>query len=261
MGIKGIKEKTHCLRGHERTPENITPNLACRKCISERESAVRRLHREENPLVRKSKKGTGPITPMKGKFGRWTVLRYDKEQQHSRKAYWICRCECGVERSVDGGSLRAGTSVSCGCYKISVTMASEGRNTKPAGVCALNCLYSNYKLTGAKARGLEFSLTKAEFGCLTKEPCTYCGIPPSQVFTNGGKASPYIYNGIDRVDSNKGYTIVNTVPCCKTCNYAKSNLTLAEFMLWLDRVVKFRTQQNPESPVNDGGEKQPCRST
>lgn len=114
----------------------------------------------------------------------------------------------------------------------------------------MNSLYSNYKLR-AKAKGLEFSLSKSEFECLTKESCMYCGVPPSQVFTNGGKASPYTYNGVDRVDSIKGYTIRNTVPCCKTCNYAKSNLTLVEFINWLDRIVKFRTTESDATSVGE----------
>jgi hypothetical protein len=189
---------------------------------------------------RKSRKGTGPIKHLEGQvFGRWTVLRYAVERP-GKKAYWLCKCECGVERIVNGYSLRYGRSVSCGCYKIAMLMSEEGRNSSPDGVCALNGLYSNYKLNSAKARGLEFSLTKAEFECLTKEPCAYCGVPPSQVFTNGGRARPYTYNGIDRVDSSKGYTLPNTVPCCKTCNYAKHNLTIEQFTKWIARLVSFQ---------------------
>jgi len=184
-------------------------------------------------------------------FGRWFVIKYSRYSCH--KVYWLCKCECGTEKEVQGSSLKEGTSVSCGCYRISMLMAEEGRNVGPDGVCALNCLYSNYKLNGAKARGLEFALTKAEFEYLTKEPCTYCGVLPAQVFTNGGRTSPYIYNGIDRVDSSEGYTLANTVPCCKTCNYAKHNLTLEEFLSWIDRLVKFRIQQNPESPATVQG--------
>jgi hypothetical protein len=32
----GTKRKTHCLRGHERTPENVTPKGSCKKCRYER---------------------------------------------------------------------------------------------------------------------------------------------------------------------------------------------------------------------------------
>lgn len=187
----------------------------------------------------KSRKGTGPIKHLEGqKFGRWTVLRYAIEKP-SKKAYWLCRCECGAERFVVGDSLRAGTSVSCGCYRINILMAEEGRNSGPDGVAAFNSLYSNYKL-GAKARNLEFCLSKPEFECLTKESCEYCGVSPSQVFDNGGKASPYTYNGIDRVNSNEGYNVSNTVPCCKTCNYAKHNLTMEQFTKWIARLVSFQ---------------------
>jgi hypothetical protein len=43
------------------------------------------------------------------RFGRWVAIRYI----HQRK--WICRCDCGTEKAVDGATLRNGTSQSCGC--------------------------------------------------------------------------------------------------------------------------------------------------
>lgn len=46
-------------------------------------------------------------------FGEWTVLKNDK----SRPRYYICRCSCGNIKSVYGGSLKYGTSKSCGCKK------------------------------------------------------------------------------------------------------------------------------------------------
>lgn len=47
------------------------------------------------------------------KFGRWLVLRKDK----SRSNYYICQCECGTIRSVNGSTLKNGMSKSCGCLK------------------------------------------------------------------------------------------------------------------------------------------------
>ena len=50
-------------------------------------------------------------------FGLWTVLHRDSNQiaQRGKPAKWICRCECGREKSVFGSSLRSGDSRSCGC--------------------------------------------------------------------------------------------------------------------------------------------------
>src|SRR5271157_1933502 len=43
------------------------------------------------------------------KFGRWTVVEFDRGK-------WLCRCQCGVLRGVKAYSLRSGESVSCGCF-------------------------------------------------------------------------------------------------------------------------------------------------
>ena len=48
------------------------------------------------------------------RFGRWTVL-YEDGRMPNGACAWMCRCDCGVERRVNGGSLRRGASQSCGC--------------------------------------------------------------------------------------------------------------------------------------------------
>lgn len=57
-------------------------------------------------------------------FGRWTVLYRDTNKKGT--AHWICKCECGTERSVCGTSLRGGVSTSCGCYKIENSRINNG---------------------------------------------------------------------------------------------------------------------------------------
>lgn len=54
------------------------------------------------------------------RFGRLVVTcladrRYNKSGTNSQ-LYWLCRCDCGVEKQVNGRSLRDGRVVSCGCY-------------------------------------------------------------------------------------------------------------------------------------------------
>lgn len=48
------------------------------------------------------------------RFGRWVVLERG-ENDSSRTARWLCRCDCGTERIVLGVTLRSGLSSSCGC--------------------------------------------------------------------------------------------------------------------------------------------------
>lgn len=50
------------------------------------------------------------------RFGRWSVIAETQERTSSGNIKWLCRCDCGVEKTVSGDSLRSGVSVSCGCY-------------------------------------------------------------------------------------------------------------------------------------------------
>ena len=52
------------------------------------------------------------------RFGKWLVLKIDDKHTKGHK-YWICQCDCGTIRSVDGNTLRNGKSTSCGCSKFS----------------------------------------------------------------------------------------------------------------------------------------------
>lgn len=49
------------------------------------------------------------------RFGRWVVLK--EGQRRGYAIYWLCRCDCGVEREIYGNGLKAGASLSCGCLK------------------------------------------------------------------------------------------------------------------------------------------------
>lgn len=52
---------------------------------------------------------------MSGKrIGRWTVIRKDVKHK-GNTTYWICRCDCGTVKSVNGHTLRNGDTLSCSC--------------------------------------------------------------------------------------------------------------------------------------------------
>lgn len=51
----------------------------------------------------------------------------------------------------------------------------------------------------------------------------------------GRELSKYVYGGIDRVDSSKGYTVDNCVSCCRECNVSKGTMSLEAFLRKLSR--------------------------
>lgn len=56
---------------------------------------------------------------MTGKiYGRLTILELDKTYKYIGHGFkWICRCECGNIKSINGNSIRQGRTTSCGCYR------------------------------------------------------------------------------------------------------------------------------------------------
>jgi hypothetical protein len=46
--------------------------------------------------------------------------------------------------------------------------------------------------------------------------------------SRGGEV--YVYNGIDRLDSSKGYVLENCVPCCSEINWAKRVMSFEDFV-------------------------------
>lgn len=51
------------------------------------------------------------------KFGKLTVLSRAENDKFG-KAQWLCQCECGNTKIINGSSLRRGLTVSCGCHKL-----------------------------------------------------------------------------------------------------------------------------------------------
>lgn len=69
----------------------------------------------------------------------------------------------------------------------------------------------------AAKRGIAYALTYELALALVTSVCAYCG---------GGDE----VNGIDRMDSAKGYVAGNVVPACATCNMAKGTLCPTSFI-------------------------------
>lgn len=61
------------------------------------------------------------------RFGRLVVVKFVELRTQAR---WLCRCDCGNETTVPGGSLRNGNTRSCGClHRESIQKTNKGRST------------------------------------------------------------------------------------------------------------------------------------
>ena len=170
-------------------------------------------------------------------FNKLTALRFDHKGRHGL-SFYVFKCECGVEKAIRGTDVSSGKTKSCGCNRYTCKKS----HTLPVGIAAFNSLYLAYK-SNARSRGLDFELTKQEFSELTTKPCKYCGVEPYKYWKGGcGKLTPYVYNGVDRLENSVGYIRSNSVPCCCICNKAKHAMSLSDFMAWIERITKFNSK-------------------
>ena len=180
-------------------------------------------------VFRKTEDLTGKV------FGTKKVLRKIKAPDNLKRkehTFWECLCSCGNLVMATTGKLKASHEKQ-GCRKCAFL-----KYRKAKGECSFNGLYLRYK-HGAQKRSLVFSLDKEDFRQLTKSNCYYCNIEPLSIHKGSTAYGEYIYNGIDRLDNDTGYTLDNCVACCFICNRAKGELSVEQFVTWLNRVKDF----------------------
>lgn len=166
------------------------------------------------------------------RFGKLVVVKYNgvrKKPSGLSVGLYLCKCDCGNYTVVKTNNLTSGWTKSCGCL--------VGHKTLPADQAAINKIIRSYK-KGAKERGIDWKLKDSYAKELIAKECFYCGAKFSNEWDG------YKYNGIDRVDNEKGYEENNVVPCCKICNVAKHDLSLRDFILWVRRVERHTSQAN-----------------
>jgi len=174
-----------------------------------------------------------------------TVIRRVENCTFGR-AGWLCRCVCGRQITLSTNLLHQGQGqaplqVSCGCHK--------GRmRVHPYQYVLSMYVYS------AKKRGLEYSLSTDLFRRLLASACDYCGTPSSLKLNRGMmqrfKAhADFRYNGIDRVDSTRGYVPGNVVPCCFVCNRMKLDYSCEKFIDHIKAIAAHQARKLHDHPI------------
>lgn len=165
------------------------------------------------------------------KFKKLTVVGFLEMDKKYGQLY-VCMCDCGNKKIVRRTDLINGMVRSCGC----LLKERYGKLKLPDNARFINSIITNYK-THAKKLDVCWDLTFDIIKELIAKPCFYCGVLNSNTYTgHDDKQRKFSYNGIDRLNSELGYSIDNCVPCCIVCNKAKLKRSKEEFLSWVRRV-------------------------
>lgn len=164
-----------------------------------------------------------------------------------RNSYLI-ECKCGNRRHIhlsEWKRLLTNTHkshIQAGCRQCSLLSTPIEKQTK----AAYKNLYDNLKSSCTRINRV-CSLSLEEASTLYQSNCYYCGTAPSNLYKSPNLNQFTLrYSGIDRIDSNKGYTNTNVVSCCFNCNRAKSNLDQREFLELVKKIYSFRVHRLSE---------------
>jgi hypothetical protein len=175
------------------------------------------------------------------KFGKLTFIEpvsVMKQLGSKRRTVWRLRCDCGNTTQAQPADVSSRRVSSCGCMR--------RRKHEPL-MSSARCVWKLYK-------ELDFET----FYTLSQCNCHYCGSPPTRSFNiassekNAGAYQSerqlaegnFVYNGLDRIDSNKEHTVDNVVTCCYPCNRMKSDMSQA---LFLEHITRIHDHQRNDS--------------
>lgn len=174
------------------------------------------------------------------KYGRLTFLRQTTHKMNgNRGIVWECQCDCGLTCLVLASAVLMGTRKSCGQHKSEYSRQNGLRARKYPPIIS-----SARKVWKGNYSDCDFDT----FYSMSQELCHYCNAPPSSSFNEASFASrpdvselqrqqgTFTYNGLDRMDSSRGHSPDNIVPCCKHCNWMKNDMPYQEFREHIQKI-------------------------
>jgi len=94
------------------------------------------------------------------RFDRLTVVNYSHKDKNKKHTFWLCKCQCGNIKVVEGSHLKSGHTKSCGCWNMEVlrkkpithnmSKTQEYKSWQCMKDRCLNARYKRYKDWGGR---------------------------------------------------------------------------------------------------------------
>lgn len=163
------------------------------------------------------------------KFDRLTVIRQDLSKS-KKDNYWYCKCDCGNFTSVSSFNLRNKLTKSCGCLRLQCT---REKSSRWSGYKHVTGSYWNSVKKGAKQRQLKVEITIQQASDLLEKQnflCSLTGEPIHLAATKSEYGQGLQTASLDRIDSNKDYTLDNVRWVHRKVNSMKWDFNDQEFI-------------------------------
>ena len=150
---------------------------------------------------------------------------------------WKCICDCGTIVYRLAKDFKK--SKSCGCLlkEASKRNIQKAINSYIEKTDKLSHIRKQFKKIYNDG-DIDFNY----FLELSQKDCYYCGSKPSNYKKSQNTRKEFIidfyYNGLDRLNNNLKHTKENVVPCCKICNFGKSNMDYNDFLNLVKNINK-----------------------
>lgn len=244
IGIYEILE----YRGNERF------RCKCTRCGYECDMTTAQLRSQKNKPSSKCKKCTVPVTTYKTKYQPGEIIGNCYELVEFQGGnQWLVKCiKCGKVQEQSIHNMKKHKKDTCFyCEHPDSDKPATGR-TRFQEMPIDERIYYYYKgkieKENAKpnSKYKEWNLTLEEYSKLIHGNCYYCGEPPTidNIWNKSSKRQCdkelIAINGVDRVNSNKGYFKENCVSCCPTCNSMKTTFPINVFLNHINKIYNFR---------------------
>lgn len=195
----------------------------------------------------------------------------DFEGNKLKNKKFVCECRCGkIYLGQPCHLLKEVYSempTSCGCITYNGVPSNSREHKREYATLTYKRTYSSLKNT-ARKRKLEVSITFEQFVEISKKQCFYCekityknaykhiDEPMFKKTSNNDlklrvskdmekDVDKYTVpcSGLDRIDSKKGYTLENILPCCTRCNIIKHTASIDEFFSHIERILTVKKQR------------------